>query len=302
MSGTKASIIIIIFLAVIVFLASVFTVPQSHVAIVLNLGKVVQDAKTNKAKLYQPGLHFKIPLIETVKYMDLRLQSLEYDASRIKTSQQKDVLVDYYVKWEIVNPLLFYNRTTNNISTAQGLLIPQLNDRLSAEFGKRTISQVVSTDRVAIMQSLRHQANISAVNLGIKVVDVRIKGIDLPRAVSNAVFARMKTERERVATEHREMGKAKAAGTRTRGKAHATIIVAEAKAKAAKIRAEGIQEAAKIFAKAYNKNPKFYAFYRSIEAYENVFTNKNDLLVLRPDSQFFRYFGSALGGQKTEKH
>ncbi len=293
MSNTKVFSMAFACLALLILLSCMFTVPQSHVAMVLTLGKVIKDPATQKAKLYEPGLHFKMPMVDSVKYLDERIQSLEYDASRIKTSQQKDVLVDYYVKWRIVNPLLFYTRTTNSIAVAQSLLIPQLNDRLSAEFGKRTISEVVSTDRAQIMKALRQQANISAKGLGIKIIDVRIKGIDLPREVSSAVYARMRTERERVATEHRETGKKEAEAIRSAGQAKATVILAKAMAKAAMIKAQGQQIAAKIYSDAYNKDPSFYAFYRSTTAYKETFNNKNDLIVLRPDSQFFQYFGAA---------
>lgn len=273
-----------------------YVVNEGQRAIVLRLGAIKHDSKTGKALVVNPGLHFKWPLIEQVRKFDVRLQTLDVastdakSAPRIVTREKKNVVVDYYVKWRITDIALYYQRALGQAAT---LLEQQLNDALRMEFGRRTINEVIADERESIMERLRVVANTNAQNLGISVIDVRIKRIDLPEEVSAAIFEQMRAEREKAAGEHRANGKASAEAIRANADASATIIVASAKADAARIRSEGDMIAAKIYADAYSKEPAFYAFYRSLQAYRNTFASKEDLIILRPDNHFFRYFMNA---------
>ena len=294
-STAKTSLLVIVIIALFVGYSSLFTVQAGQKALVLRLGKMVANPTTKKPQVYEPGLHFKTPFINSVRKFDTRLQTLTVQSSRIMTEEQKNVLVDYYVKWRINNLPLYYTRTGGSVTHTQNLLEQQVNDALRAAFGKRTITEVVSGERTNIMQILQDKANVTAKGLGIKVVDVRIKSIDLPKEVSDSVFKRMSAKREQVATEHRADGKAQAEKIKATADAQAAIAIANAVAKAAKVKAEGTAQAAKIYADAYKKDPKFYAFYRSLKAYRQAFSKKDDILVLKPDSQFFDYFNSATG-------
>jgi len=292
MNISKNAILFIIFLVLALFYTTVYTVNEGEQALLLRLGTIETDAG-GMPVVEGPGLHFKIPLITQANIFDTRLQTLDIKSSRIVTAEQKDVMVDYYVKWRINDLALYYTRTGGDPQQANLLLEQQLNDGLRAQFGRRTISEVVSDDRATIMDTLGKQANDTAQRLGIKVVDVRIKRIDLPAEVSSAVFERMRAERERVATEHRSTGKANAEGIRANADADVTVIVATASAQAAAIRAQGDGQAAKIYADAYSKDADFFAFLRSLQAYKAVFSKpQNNLLVLKPDGQFFKYFNS----------
>lgn len=289
----------IVFVVFLILYSSSYVVYQSEHALLLRLGTIQTDVK-GKAYVKGPGLHFKIPFLMQAKIFDTRLQTLDIKSSRIMTAEQKDVLVDYYVKWRISNLALYFTRTSGNPNQASLLLEQQINDSLRAEFGRRRINEVISDDRTNIMDALNKQANETAQKLGIDVIDVRIKRIDLPTEVSTAVFERMRAERERVATEHRSTGKAQAEAIRAQADANVTITVATAKETAARIRSEGDALAAKIYADAYNQNPQFFAFYRSLDAYRKVYdkNNPNNILVLRPDSEFFKYFNNE-GRQAT---
>jgi membrane protease subunit HflC len=268
---------------------SLYTVKEGEKALLLRLGQIVTDNQ-GKPVVIQPGLHAKIPFIYQVKKFDMRLHAWDIESSRIVTAEQKDVIVDYYFKWRIIDPALYYTRTGGNIQQAQLLLEQQVNDSLRAEFGRRTISEAVSDERVDVMDALSQQADKNARRLGLAVIDVRIKRIDLPNEVSTAVYQRMRAERERIATEHRAEGKAEAEAIRAKAEANAIVIIATAKTQAANIRAAGDGEAAQIYAQAYSKDPGFYAFYRSLQAYKKTFANKNDIMVLQPDNAFLKYF------------
>ena len=267
-----------------------YTIDEGHHALLLRLGAIVKDSKTNQAAIKAPGLHFKIPVVNSVRIFDTRMQTLDIESSRVVTAEKKDVMVDFYAKWRIDDLALYFTRTSGNPLQAQTLLRQRLNDALRAEFGKRDIHEVVSGERINIMKLLQDQANKNAKELGIKVIDVRIKRIDLPAEVSAAVYDRMRAERERVATEHRATGKAEAEAIRATADAQVTVILATAERDSKKARGTGDAKAAKIYADTYNKDKDFYAFYRSLNAYEHSFSNKNDILVLKPDSDFFKYF------------
>jgi len=293
MSSTKTLGIVILVLLLLAGFTSIYTVTEGENALLLRLGKIEKNPQTGLAKIQLPGLHFKIPFVEKVRYFDIRLQTLDIKSSRIVTKEKKDVIVDYYVKWRIGELAKYFKATGGSVSRTDLLLEQQLNDSLRAEFGRRTIKEVIADDRESIMHALQKQADTNASNLGVTVVDVRIKRIDLPPGVSSAVYDRMRAERERVATQHRAEGKASAEAVKATADAKVTVEVAEAKAKGAKARASGDAKAARIYAKAYKKDPEFYAFYRSLKAYRQTFDQKNDILVLRPNSQFFDYFNQA---------
>jgi len=303
MNPVKILTLAISFALLIIIYTSTYIVQEGQHALLLRLGNIQKDTATGKAYIKGPGLHFKIPFLMQAKIFDTRIQTLDIKSSRIMTAEQKDVLVDYYVKWRISNLALYYTRTGGNLLQAGLLLEQQTNDSLRAEFGKRKINEVISDDRVNIMDALNKQANATAQRLGIDIIDVRIKRIDLPAEVSTAVFERMRAQRERVATEHRSTGKARAEAIRAQADASATITIATAKEEAARIRSEGDALAAQVYADAYNQNVSFFAFYRSLDAYRKVFdkNNPNNVIVLRPDSPFFKYFNGGSGQTLSQK-
>lgn len=290
MTPKKTSLIALGIIVVLMIYSSLFVVNEGERALISRLGKLLKTG--DEFMIDGPGLHIKIPVIDQVLYFSSRLQTLDIQSSRIVTAQKKDVIVDYYVKWRITNLPLYYTRTSGQIVRAEKLLSQQVNDGLRAEFGRRTISEVVSDDRAGIMTALNKSANLSAQKLGLTVVDVRIKRIDLPEEVSNAVFERMREERKRVATEHRSKGEAEAETVRAGADANATVIVATARAQSNRTRASGDGQASTIYADAYSKNPNFYAFYQSLVSYTKVFDNKQNVLVLSPQTEFFRYFNN----------
>jgi modulator of FtsH protease HflC len=299
----SAKLKLIITITVVVFLlisSMLFVVSEGQEALILRLGKLTKSNTTPMGgQVYKAGLHVKLPIIDTVKIFDIRLQTLDIQSSRIMTAEKKDVIVDYYVKWKISDLPLYFKRTAGNVQTINTLLSQQLNDALRAQFGRRTIKDVVSDEREQIMTALNSRADASAASLGIQIVDVRIKRIDLPEEVSNAVYDRMRAERERVAKEHRSEGRAKAEAIRAQADADAEVIIANARAQGNVFRAQGDAKAGKIYVEAYSKNPEFYAFLRSLQAYMQSFSHKSDILVLTPESQFFQYFNYQKGASAT---
>ncbi len=270
---------------------SLFIVSEGQQALVLRLGKLQKNSQ-GQPNVMLPGMHFKVPFVTRALRFDTRMQTLDIESSRIVTAEKKDVLVDYYVKWRIADLAKYYKSTGGNLTRAEILLQQQVNGSLRAQFGRRTISAVVSDQRSAIMRTLRHEADQSAAPLGIKVIDVRIKAIDLPTEVSSAVFSRMRAERQRVAAEHRAHGKSLAEAIRAKADAEATVTIAKANQQAAQLHANGNKQAAQIYAQAYSNDPQFYAFYRSLQAYQNTFRKRNDIMVLSPNSQFFKYMNT----------
>lgn len=293
-------LIALVFLFILLY-SAIYTVTEGTQAILFRLGSIVTDA-SGKAYVEGPGLHFKLPLLTQVGLFDARLQTLDIKSSRIVTAEQKDVIVDYYIKWRIYDPALYYTRTGGDPDQANVLLEQQLNDGLRAQFGRRTIGEVVSDDRASIMDTLNQQANANAQRLGISVVDVRIKRIDLPSEVSSAVFERMRAERERVAMEHRATGRANAEGIRANADAEATITIASANTQGANIRAQGDALAAKLYADTYSKDIGFFSFLRSIQAYKTIFSkDQNSLFVLKPENDFFKYFNKNTTANQPNK-
>ena len=266
--------------------AMIFTVDQRQHAIVFQLGEV-------REVISEPGLYFKWPMIQNVRYFDKRILTLDSaEPERFITSEKKNVLVDSYVKWKIIDPRLYYVSVAGDESRAKTRLSQTVNAGLREEFGKRTVHDVVSGERDKIMAQMREKADLDARKIGVQIVDVRVKRVDLPTEVSESVYRRMEAERKRVANELRSEGAAEAEKIRADADRQREVIVAEAYREAQKAKGEGDAKAAAIYAQAFNQNPEFYAFYRSLEAYRSSFKNKSDVLVLEPNSDFFKYMKS----------
>lgn len=303
MKATKIAIGLVIFAALILGFASLYTITQGQHAIVLRLGRLVNDTNTKEVKIVGPGLHGKMPFIESVRAFDTRIQTLDIKSSRIVTKEKKDVIVDYYVKWRIENLARYFKATGGNQFKAETLLEQQLNTYLRAQFGKRTISDVVSGGRDDLMDVLRQRAEQQAGQLGINVVDVRIKGIELPANTSNAIYQRMRADMQKIANRHRADGHAAAEAIQATADAKVTVLLAKARSEGQMTRAQGQAKAAAIYAQAFNQNSEFFAFYRSLKAYEGSFATKQDILVLDQNSAFFTYFrqGSPRGNTTVAK-
>ncbi len=270
---------------------SAFTVDQREYAMVFRLGEIVSVKKA-------PGLYFKVPLLENVRYFEKRIMTLDWvEPDRFITSEKKNVLVDSFVKWRISDPAKYYVSVRGDERQAEARLAQTVNDGLRAEFGKRTIHDVVSGERDKIMEMMRQKADRESRQMGIEVLDVRIKRVDLPEEVSGSVYQRMEAERKRVANDLRSQGAGAAEKIRADADKQREVIIAEAYREAQRIKGEGDAKAAETYAAAYGKNPEFYAFYRSLDAYRNSFKSKSDVMVLQPDSEFFKYMRDA-GGRK----
>jgi len=277
------TILIGLILALVVASLTLFTVDQRQNAIVFQLGEVV-SVKT------KPGLYFKIPMVQNVRYFDTRVLTIDSaEPERFITSEKKNVLVDSFVKWRIVDVKQYYVSVGGDEIRAQTRLMQTVNDGLRAEFGKRTVHDVVAGERDKIMEILRQKANQDASKIGVQVLDVRLKRVDLPQEVSESVYRRMEAERKRVANELRSTGSAEAEKIRADADRQREVILAEAYRDAQRIKGEGDARASAIYASAYGQNPEFYSFYRSMEAYRQSFRNKSDVMVLEPTSDFFKY-------------
>lgn len=290
MNTIKYVVGLIVFITLLFVSTSLFTVTEGSHGILLRLGRLVIDKKTDEVRVYAPGLHVKVPFIETVRIFDTRLQTVDIKSSRIVTKEKKDVIVDYYVKWRIENLAHYFKATGGNQFKAETLLEQQINTSLRAQFGKRTISDVVSSDRGDVMSVLRQGAEIQAAQLGIHVVDVRIKGIELPANTSNAIYQRMRADMQKIANGHRADGSAAAEAIQSESDARVTVILAKARSDGQMIRAGGQATAAKIYSDAYSKNKEFFDFFRSLKAYQASFNSKQDIVVLDQSSAFFDYF------------
>jgi modulator of FtsH protease HflC len=286
---TGIMLLLLLLLLIVVGYSSVFAVQQTEQALVVRFGAPVQVVT-------DPGLHFKAPFIDTVIPIDKRILDLENPAQEVIASDQKRLVVDAFARYRIKDPLHFY-QSVGSIQAANLQLSTLLNSGLRRVLGEVTLIQVVRDQREALMARIRDQLDREANNYGIQVVDVRIRRADLPDQNSQAIYERMKTERQREAAEFRAQGNQKAQEIKSNADREATVIVAEANSKAEQIRGEGDAERNRLFAEAYSKDPDFFAFYRSMTAYETGFKSNDTRFLLRPDSDFFRYFGSA-GGNK----
>lgn len=275
---------LIIIAAVFFILSSaIYTVDETQVAIKLRLGEIVSVEK-------EPGLKFKTPFVNNVVKFDARVQTLDAPAERFLTGEKKNVIVDSYVKWRIVDAERFYKSTGGNLARTNNRLAQIIKTGLKSEFSKRTIADVVSGERSEIMANIVKLAMKDIGEFGIEIIDVRIKRIDLSQEVSNSVYRRMQAERQRVAKEFRSMGAEEAEIIRAAADKERTIILANAYRDSEIIRGEGDAMSANNYAKAYSQNSDFYSFHRSLESYKKSFANQNDVLVLSPNTEFFRHF------------
>jgi len=280
----KNFLLVLLGAALLVALSSLFIVGERQLAIKFQLGEIVESD-------YEPGLHIKAPWpINNVRKFDKRVLTLDTRPERFLTGEKKNVEVDFFVKWRIRNPAKYYTSFMGDERQASLRLLQIVNNGLQLEFDQRTIKQVVSDDRSVMMSDLTTKANEETAPFGIEVVDVRIKRIELPAEVSSSVYARMRAERERIAKEHRAQGQEAAKGIRAIADRERTVILAEARRDAEILHGEGDARAIEIYADAYGKNQEYYEFYRSMSAYREALANSQDILVLEPESDFFKYF------------
>jgi membrane protease subunit HflC len=263
--------------------SSLYTVNETQTAIKLRLGEIVQVENT-------PGLKFKTPFVNNVVKFDNRIQTLDAPAERFLTGEKKNVIVDSFVKWRIVDAEQFYKSTGGNMSRTNNRIAQIIKTGLKSEFSKRTIADVVSGERTEIMANIVKFAKKDISEFGIEIIDVRIKRIDLSQEVSNSVYRRMQAERHRVAKDFRSKGAEEAEIIRAAADRERTIILANAYRDSEIIRGEGDAVSANNYAKAYNQNSDFYSFYRSLESYKKSFGQSNDIMVLNPNTEFFRHF------------
>lgn len=289
MKASVTVVLIAIVVALVVASMSLFTVDQRQQAIVFRLGEVV-SIKT------EPGLYWKLPLIEDVRYFDIRIHTVDTEEpERFLTSEKKNVLVDSYVKWRISSVEQYYVSVGGDERRARDRLTKTVNDSLRAEFGKRTVYQVISGERDAIIELMREKVDDDAQKIGVEVLDVRLKRVDLTKEISDAVYRRMEAERKRVANELRSTGFAESEKIRADADREREVIIAKAYRDAQEVKGAGDAQAAAIYARAFERDPEFYAYYRSLDAYRETFRNKGDLLILEPDSDFFKYMQTPRG-------
>ncbi|MDX1756459.1 MAG: protease modulator HflC [Marinobacter sp.] len=277
-------------IVVLLVLSSVYIIPETHRGVLLRFGELIEtDIKA--------GIHFKVPVIDEVRRFDVRVLTNDLPAKQYLTIEKKPLDVDSYIAWRIRDVDEFYRATGGDELRAQSLLSSRVDNGLRDEFGVRTMHEVVSGQRDELMHTLRDRVNETSIDeFGIEVLDIRVKAIELPGQVSENVYRRMATEREKLAQEFRSRGREASEGIRADADRQRTVILAEAFAKAETLRGEGDGRAASIYADAYSSNEEFYQFYRSLEAYQKTFATKEDLMVIDSDSDFLRFLKDPLGG------
>jgi membrane protease subunit HflC len=268
---------------------SVFVVTESELAVMFRFGEIVRSD-------FKPGLHFKVPIYNDVLKFERRLLTINNPSEAFLTNEKKNLIVDFFVKWRITDAAQYYRSTAGNESVAAQRLLEIIKDGLRAEFAKRTIQQVVAAERTELIGDMLERGSDTARELGITVADVRVKRLDLPDEVSESVFNRMRQERARVASQLRAEGAEASERIRAEADRQRTVIVAEAYRDAERLRGEGDARAAEIYAAAYEKNPEFYAFYRSMRAYREALGSDRDVLVISPDGEFFKYLNDPRPG------
>jgi len=283
MGQAKVFIGILLAAAMLIASLSIFTVNEREKAVKFRLGEIV---KTD----YEPGLHFQTPFVNNVRKFDARVQTLDAAAERYLTGEKKNLIVDSFVKWRIKDVANYYTATGGDAVRANLRLSQIIKDGLRAEFAKRTIKEAISGERQEIMDLITAQASTQAEAFGIEIVDVRIKRIDFPPDISDSVYRRMRAERQRVAKDLRSRGAEAAEKIRAEADRQRTVTIADAYRDAEMLRGEGDAAATEIYAKAYGKDIEFYSLYRSLNAYKTTFADKSDILVIEPNSEFFKYF------------
>ena len=291
MNNFKFPAVVIIGLAFVIVGLSAFTVNERQLAIKLRVGEVVSAE-------YEPGLHFKIPVIETVRKFPSRILKIDDAPQRVFTLERTAMTVDYFVKWQIVDELSFYTSTGGIQDVAMNRLREIVKNSIVTEFGKRTIVEAISVEREELMRDMLANAMGTAQGLGVQLVDFRVKQVEFVSDVRNSVYNQMREERKRVAAETRAEGSEAADLIRSTADKDRTVILAEANRDGQIIRGEGDARAAEIYANAYTRDPEFYAFYRSIDAYRNSIGKEGDVLVLDPNNEFFRYLNQSDGKQQ----
>ena len=283
MKGKSMLLLIAAVIGGAVLFASAFYIDERERAIVFKFGEIV-DADL------KPGLHFRIPFINSVKFFDSRVQTMDADPELYLTGEKKNLVVDSFVKWRIRDVHQYYTRLQGSQANARSRLSQRVNDSLRQEFGQRTVQEVISGDRQKIMDVVRQSMDTDAASLGIEIIDVRLKRVDLDPSISEGVYNRMNAERERVAKELRAQGEEEAEKIRANADRERQIMLANAERDGQRLRGEGDAVATDIYAKSFGRDREFYQLYRSLNAYKETFDGKDNLLILDPSSDFFRYF------------
>lgn len=291
--GNKTNIVVIVLVALgLLASATLFTVDQRQFAIVFQLGEV-------KEVISEPGLKVKLPVIQNVRFFDKRILTIDTpEPERFITAEKQNVLVDHFVKWRIIDPRLYFESVAGDEVRARTRLLQTVNAGLREEFGRRTVPDVVSGERDLIMENMRVRADTDARQIGVQIVDVRLKRVDLPTEVSESVYRRMEAERLRVANELRSEGGAIAEQIRADADRQREIIIANANREAQTIMGQGDARATEIYADAFGRDPEFFSFFRSLEAYRESFSSRNDVMVVDPSSDFFRFLKSPVGANR----
>ena len=288
MNGSRFAAVVITGLILVTIGLSAFTVNERELAIKLQVGKVVESD-------YAPGLHFKIPIYQTVRRFPKRILTISDRPERIFTAERLALQVDSFVKWRIVDPVQFYTSTGGILSVANDRLAEIINNAIVTEFGKRSVQEAISVGRAELRRDMLDMASTTAQGLGVELIDIRVKQVEFPDDVRNSVYAQMREERARVAAERRAQGHEIAEQRRSSADKERTIILADAYRDGQILRGAGDARAAEIYASAYTKDSEFYAFYRSINAYRNSMGKPGDILVLDPNNEFFRYLNQSSG-------
>ncbi len=291
MSGRNMTFLVVAALILLVASNSLYVIKQTERGVLLKFGEVVNPD-------LQPGLHVKVPFVNNVRKFDGRLITVDSQPERFFTQEQKALMVDSYAKFRIKDTQKFYTATNGEMARAMGLLAQRINNGLRNQVAVRTVQEVVSGERDQLMHDLTEEMTVVAQeSLGIEVVDVRVKKIDLPKDVSESVYRRMNAEREKEAREHRSQGEELAEGIRATADREVTVLQANAYRDAELIRGEGDANATRIYAEAFNRDPEFYSFTRSLQAYQQSFQGSGDIMLIQPDSEFFRYLKDSKGGK-----
>lgn len=288
MNGVKPGVFVVLGIAIIVLALSVFTIDETEQAIKLQLGEVVRSD-------YEPGLYFKLPIAQNIRKFPNRILTISDRPERIFTAENEALEVDFFVKYRIVDPVRFYTSTGGSLLIANDRLGEIIKNAIVTEFGKRTVSESISVGRAELMRDMLELAAPTAEDLGVDLVDFRVKQVEFMVDVRESVYRQMEAERKRIAAERRSQGRATATEKRADADRQVTIIAANAYRDSQKIRGAGDAKAAEIYANAYTQDPEFYAFYRSIDAYRKSLGNDGDVMVLDPNNEFFRYLNQSDG-------